>query len=198
MGGLATRGTQRVARRFTFFVHMDNPAPRAGHQGDGNAWGQMEWGLTMSEAMIKGHELFRSLSFEEVEHVHSFSGPKPFKAGEFVFRKGDQGSHFFVVLEGRVNLILPSEDNESQLVVGRLGKGDILGLSPLLGTERHTTLAKCGEDSTVLAVEIAPFRRLLEDNPRVGLHMMTVMARAYFSRYIDTLGSIQGIVNDLS
>jgi CRP-like cAMP-binding protein len=78
-----------------------------------------------------------------------------------------------------------------------MGKGDILGLSPLLGSDRHMTTAKCRQDSTVLAVEIVPFRRLLDDNPRVGLHMMEVMARAYFSRYVDTLGRIQGIVNDL-
>jgi CRP-like cAMP-binding protein len=152
----------------------------------------------MSEAMIKGHELFQSLSFEEVEKVSSFAGPKPFKKGELVSSKGDRGSHFFVVLEGKVNLIIPSADGESQLVVGRLGKGDIFGLSPLLGSDRHMTTAKCGADSTVLAVEIVPFQKLLDHNPLVGLHMMTVMARAYFSRYVDTLGRIQGIVNEIA
>ena len=153
----------------------------------------------MSETtMIKGHELFQSLSFEEVEQVSSYAGPKPYKKGELVFRKGDRGSHFFVVLEGRVNLVLPSADNESQLVVGRLGKGDIFGLSPLLGVDRYSATAQCGEVSTIMAVEIVPFRKLLEDNPRVGLHMMNVMARAYFSRYITMLGRIQGIVDDVS
>ena len=153
----------------------------------------------MSETtMIKGHELFQSLSFEEVEQVSSFAGPKPYEKGGVVFRKGDRGSHFFIVLEGRVNLVLPSADNESQLVVGRLGKGDMLGLSPLLGSERYSATARCSEASTVLAVEIVPFRRLLEDNARVGLHIMNVVARAYFSRYIDTLARIQSIVDDVS
>lgn len=50
----------------------------------------------------------------------------------------------------------------------------------------------------MLADESVPFRKLLDDNPRVGLQMMTVMARAYFSRYIDTLGRIDGVVNDLA
>ncbi len=154
--------------------------------------------LIMSETMIKGHELFQSLSFEEVEEVSTFAGPKHYEKDELVFRKGDRGSHFFIVLEGRVNLVLPSSDNVSQLVVGRLGRGDIFGLSPLLGSDRHMTVAKCSETSTVLAVEVTPFRKLLEHNPQVGLHMMTVMARAYFSRYVDTLGRIQGIVNEIA
>lgn len=153
----------------------------------------------MSETtMIKGHELFQSLSFEEVEQVSSFAGPKHYEEGQTIFRKGEKGSHFFIVIDGRVNLILPSEDNESQLVVGRLEKDEIFGLSPLLGSDRYSTMARCPEKATVLAVEIVPFWKLLEDNPRVGLHMMNVMAQAYFARYIDTLARIQNIVNDIS
>jgi hypothetical protein len=53
----------------------------------------------MSETtMIKGHELFQSLSFEEVERVSSFAGPKHYEKGGVVFRKGDRGSHFSIVL----------------------------------------------------------------------------------------------------
>lgn len=67
-----------------------------------NRTGPIEKGvLIMSEAMIKGHELFQSLSFEKVEEVSGFAGPKPFKKGVAVFSKGDRGSFSYVVLEGR-------------------------------------------------------------------------------------------------
>ena len=148
--------------------------------------------------MIKGHELFRSLSFEEVERVSSFSGQKQFEPEDTIFRQGDHGTHFFVVIKGRVSLLLPSNDDESNMVVGRLKEGDIFGLSPLLGFDRYTTTAHCPGRSTVLAIEVARFRRTLEDNAAVGLHVMTVMARAYFERYIDTLGRFQNILNELA
>jgi len=148
--------------------------------------------------MMRGHDLFRSLSFEDVERIGKFAAPKPFKKGETVFKRGAQGSHFFVVLEGRVNLKLPSSDEESALVVGRLSQGEIFGLSPLLGIERYTTTSTCAEDTTILAVEVAPFRRLLEGNATAGLHIMNVVARAYFTRYVDTLGRIQGLVDELA
>ncbi len=147
--------------------------------------------------MIRGHELFQSFSFEEVESISTFSGAKEYGAGERVFERGEQGSHFFVVLEGQVSLKLPSADDVSSLVVGRMGQGDIFGLSPLLGFDRFTTTAECREDSSVLAIEAEPFRALLEDNSAVGLKTMTVMARAYFSRYIDTLSRFQHVLDEL-
>ncbi len=148
--------------------------------------------------MMKGHELFRSLSFEEVERVSRFSGSKGYDKGEVVFKRDARGSHFFVVVEGRVNLRLPSDDGESSLVVGRMDQGDIFGLSSFLGMERFTTTAQCARPSSVLAVEVEPFRELLDQNPRVGQSVMNMVARVYFSRYIETLRRMHHLLDDLA
>jgi len=148
--------------------------------------------------MITGHELFRSLGFDEVARISDFSRPLSYKKRGIVFRHSDLGTHFYIVLEGCVNLKLPSADDESNLVVGRMEKGDIFGLSPLLGFERFTTTAECLEPSTILAIEIDPFRELLEKNLPVSVNVMSIIARAYFSRYIDTLRRFQNILNDLA
>jgi CRP-like cAMP-binding protein len=147
---------------------------------------------------MKGYELFQSLSFEEIDAISDFSGRKSMEAGGIIFRAGGKGTHFFVVVDGQVDLKLPSADLESVIVVGRMHRGDIFGLSPLLGIDRFTTTAECAEPSTVLAVEVAPFQRLLKENPRVGLSMMNVVARAYFSRYVETLRRIQNMLDDLA
>ncbi len=148
--------------------------------------------------MIKGHELFQSFSFEEVEKISTFSGAKSYGRGDFVFQRGAAGTHFFVVLSGRVSLVLPADDRESSMVVGRMEKGDIFGVSPLLGMGNYTTTARCAEESSVLAVEAAAFCQLLELNPAVGQKAMNVMARAYFSRYVETLMRFQSVLNDLA
>ncbi len=41
------------------------------------------------------------------------------------------------------------------------------------------------------------FRALLDNNPQVGLRVMSVAANAYFSRYVETLKKIQNVVNDI-
>ncbi len=150
------------------------------------------------EEMIKGHDMFRSLSFDEIARISTFSASSVYKAGDIVFESGSLGTHFYVVLEGRVNLKLPSDDAESTLLVGRMEKGAIMGLSPLLGYEHYTTQAQCAESSTILRVEIAPFRELLNENTPVCTQITSQIARVYFSRYIDTLKRFQNILNDIA
>ena len=148
--------------------------------------------------MLKGHELFQSLSFEEVGVISTFSGIKDFDKDETIFESGGIGSHFFVVQEGCVNLRLPAESHEASLVVGRMEKGDIFGLAPLLGAGRHTTTAQCSGPSRVLSIEAAPLRALLERNSLVGLRVMSAAAEAYFTRYVETLRRVQKVVNEIA
>jgi CRP-like cAMP-binding protein len=148
--------------------------------------------------MLKGQELFESFSFEEIDKINSFSEIKEFRNGENVYISGKTGVHFFILLGGRINIHLSDEAHEASLVVGRLEKGDMFGLSPLLGAGRHTATAQCVKASKVLAIKAKPFRALLEQNSFVGLQVMSVVAQAYFSRYIEALKRFQKVINDIS
>ena len=148
--------------------------------------------------MLKGHEPFQSLSFEEVDKISTFSGIKDFGKDENVFTSGGVGSHFFVLQEGHVNLRLPADAHEASLVVGRIEKGDLFGLAPLLDAGRHRTTAHCPEPCRILAIEAKPLRELLEENPLVGLHIMRAVAQVYFTRYVETLRRIQSVINEIA
>ena len=150
------------------------------------------------EEMIKGHDLFRTLGFDDISYISTFSASTTYNKGDTVFMDGREGSHFFVVLDGMVDLKLPSRTGTTDLVVGRMTNGSILGLSPLLGFDRYTTHAVCVEDSTILRIEVAPFRELLNENALVGSQIMNVIARVYFSRYVDTLKRIQNILSEVA
>ena len=50
----------------------------------------------------------------------------------------------------------------------------------------------------VLAIEAKPFRELLINNQHVGVEVMKQVAQIYFSRYIDLLKNIQGVINQVS
>jgi CRP-like cAMP-binding protein len=148
--------------------------------------------------MIKGHDLFRSFDFDDIAKLSDFTRKLQFDKGGIIYRSGQEGSHFFVVLDGRVNLKLSSDDNESNLVVGRMEKGDIFGMSPLLGFNRFTTSAVCATKCQILSVEIESFKALLDGNQQVHLNVMSIIARAYFSRYIDTLKRSQNALSGLA
>jgi signal-transduction protein with cAMP-binding, CBS, and nucleotidyltransferase domain len=147
--------------------------------------------------MLKGHELFRALSVEDVGRISGFSSVKNYEKGETVFRFGRSASHVFLLLEGSVYLRVAAENPELSIAVARVEKGELFGLSPLLGSKTYTTSGICRENASVLAIEARPFRDLLYSDCRTGLHIMGDVAHVYFTRYLQVLKNLQRVVNDL-
>ncbi len=149
------------------------------------------------QGVLKGHDVFRSLGVDEIASIGEFSSVKPFRIGEYVFRHRGAGSHVFVLLEGKVDLVLPSERQGLGIVVSELVKGEMFGLSQLLGIERHTTSATCRSDSDLLAIESAPLRELLRANHHAGHEVMNRVAQVCFARYMSVLHNLQDVVEQI-
>lgn len=147
--------------------------------------------------ILGSHDLFKALSMDEVNHLVEASSAKSFKAGEQIFRHEQTGAHVFLLVEGRVSLRLPSPVGEPTLVISKIDKGEVFGLSPLLGSTQYTAEGYCESAAEVVAMEAEPFRRFLLQNSRTGVLFMNEVAHIYFTRYMDVLKNLQGIVHQI-
>ncbi|NQU04760.1 MAG: cyclic nucleotide-binding domain-containing protein [Calditrichaeota bacterium] len=150
------------------------------------------------DQVLRGHELFATLTVDEIHKLSKFSSEKKFKSGELIFQYKHACHHLFMLTEGEVYLQLPARPKEFSFAVSRIEKGELFGLSPLLKGERYTATAKCYEDSKVLSIEAEPFRELLKSNSPVGLEFINQLARIYYARYLNTLKKLQDIVSQVS
>lgn len=148
-------------------------------------------------AILKGHDLFSNLGIEDVNRISEFSERRSYRKNQMIFRYGDAGKRVFILLEGKVLLRLPAEPNAFRIVVSDVAKGDLFGLSPLLGSERYTLEALAASSVQALAIEAVKLRNLLETNSLAGFSIMSQVAQAYFTRYIEVLKSLQGIVTQI-
>jgi CRP-like cAMP-binding protein len=156
-------------------------------------------GSAMSnDTILKGHDLFRSLGLEKAFEIKSFSAVKEYREGEVIFNLNETAGHVFMLLEGSVDLRLPSKRQDYSLVVSKIEKGELFGLSPLLGSARYTATAQCGGATKLLAIEAAPFRKQLSENCVIGFSIMSQVARIYFDRYIHVLANLQDIAAQIS
>ena len=66
--------------------------------------------------------------------------------------------------------------------------------------KKHSTCNdQCAtEPCKVLAIQAEPLRAMLKKNSLVGLQVMSVVAQAYFSRYVETLKRVQKVVNEIA
>ncbi|MCP4582662.1 MAG: cyclic nucleotide-binding domain-containing protein [candidate division Zixibacteria bacterium] len=150
------------------------------------------------DKVFKGHELFRSLSIDEINKLSNFSSLKKYDVDESIFKINGAGTHLYMLMKGVVYLRLPANPPEYGFIIAKIEKGEIFGLSPLLNSPRYTSSAQCVEPVEVLAIEAKPFSELLLGNHDVSINVMRQVAQIYFSRYIDLLKNIQGVISQVS
>jgi thioredoxin reductase (NADPH) len=148
-------------------------------------------------AMLKNVDVFQSLTPEEVEKVNKFSAVKEYQANETIYEHDRPVSHVFLLLQGGVQLRMPAAQGQVSIVIDKVEKGEFFGLAPMLDGARYTVTAQTTTTASVLAIEAKPFRELLQGNARVGLEIMTLVANAYSARYIETLGRLQSVANEI-
>lgn len=151
-----------------------------------------------TNTMLKGNELFQSLSVEEVDRISVFSSVKEFNANEMIFIHDRPSTHIYVLMDGLVYLQLPSTVPDFNLSITKIEKGELFGLSPLLDSPRYTASAKCFAPTKVLSIEAKPVREILQKNYLVGMNVMSRVARIYFTRYINLLKRLQETVSQIS
>jgi signal-transduction protein with cAMP-binding, CBS, and nucleotidyltransferase domain len=150
------------------------------------------------DGILKGHDLFRSLSVEQAHAISDFSSVRKCEANETVFSHNAPAGHIYMLMEGAVDLRLPAEGQDFSLVISKIEKGELFGLSPLLDSPRYTATAQCVAATELLSIEAKPFRELLKRNHLVGFEIINQVAHIYFKRYIEVLKKLQGVVGQVS
>ncbi len=150
------------------------------------------------DTVLKGHDLFRSLSVDENNQLSKFSSVKMMSAGEMVFGFDTAATHVYMLLKGAVDLRLPTGPEDHSFVIQRLAEGELFGVSPLLDSKCYTLSAQCSKNSEILSIEAAPFREMLKQDCPTGFNIINKVAHIYFSRYVGVLKKLQNVVRDIA
>jgi thioredoxin reductase (NADPH) len=112
----------------------------------------------------------------ELALLESLGTRQSVHAGDYLYRAGDSSYDFYVVLSGRVEIIV-STDGEEQLLTTH-GPGRFLGELNLLTGLRVFVDARVAEGGEVLAVPVETLRRLISTQPQLSDKILaTFMAR---------------------
>lgn len=150
------------------------------------------------DRVLRGHDLFSLLHVDQMNQLSRFSSVKQYQPGDLVFAHNDVAGHVYMLMNGGVQLQLPSGQADVSFAISNLARGELFGLSPLLDSPHYTATAVCTDTTELLSIEAKPFRLLLQDNCQVGFQIMNRVAHIYFSRYIEVLKNLKGVVNQLS
>ena len=94
----------------------------------------------MKTNLLSQIPVFSDLPVEELDHLQSTLQVKYLQRGEILFREGDQGEHFYVVTDGKLEILLGAETQEelaAQFARPRRISGRDESRHPWRRTHRH-------------------------------------------------------------
>ena len=108
------------------------------------------------------------------EHVEL----RRFAARQRIYRVGDPGEKAYVMLTGRVEVVVIDDDHQ-EVVVDTPGNGEVFGLASMLSMAPHQTTAVALDETSAIEIDRQDITALLERKPMAGLDMLTMVGRQF-------------------
>ena len=125
--------------------------------------------------LLKQLLLFQGFNDAQIAHVVTRFRPIRFEAEKLVFAQGTPGENFYIVFEGKVQVV--RQEHEKERLLGILGIGEYFGEEALLfNTPRSATIMTL-EPTELLMLDRAGFERLMQEYPNLH-HSLSVTAES--------------------
>jgi CRP-like cAMP-binding protein len=130
---------------------------------------------------LEGCGCLRHFAPEHWPQVASMAQLQEHAAGACVFSEGHSPGHVYLVLEGEVALEVRVPDGVA-VRAHRLGPGDLLGWSPVLGLGPMTATARALTRCRLAALDVAQVQALSEQDARFASEVLRATAKALAER----------------
>jgi CRP/FNR family transcriptional regulator, transcriptional activator FtrB len=128
--------------------------------------------------LLRALPIFAEADTRTLRRIEAISSGRRLPAQAVLFRRGDTPDCLHVLLQGKIVLDAGIRDGDSAVVeVAR--PMSLLGLPPVLLRRPSLMTAQALEASEVLSIAAAPLHDLLEADARLGLVMLSSLAREY-------------------
>lgn len=133
--------------------------------------------MIQTRALLAKIPLFSELSQDDLAQLEQAVSTRNLKAGERLMRQGQEGSEFYAILSGSLQLSVRSGGESEPFVVAVLGPGDYLGEMALLDDTLRSATADALEACELVVLERQRFLEVVRDRPEVALSLLRGMAR---------------------
>jgi len=104
-------------------------------------------------------QIFPVLTAAQQKRIAQYGTTRTVRDGEVLFRQGDEGVHFYVVLRGELDIVRPVGDGESLIV--RHQQGNFSGETAMLSGRRALATARAHGDGELVDIPPSALRNLM-------------------------------------
>jgi CRP-like cAMP-binding protein len=134
---------------------------------------------------LKSFKIFRDLNERETELIAGIAGEETYELGERIFAEKALATTLYLTLKGKVEIKV-SGDCSEQVVIDRVGPGEIFGWSAVIEPYTFTAAAWTSEKTKLIALKGERLRELFVKNNHIGYRVIKEIA-AVISRRLKAL-----------
>ena len=127
-------------------------------------------------ALLGRVPVFEALRPEDLARVADVAVPRSFRAGEVVFREGDDSDTCYVVRSGHGRAVREHGDGR-QITLATFGPGDIFGELAMFDDERRSATVEAVDALDVLGIPGVDMRALLTRHPEIAVKLVIALGR---------------------
>ena len=130
--------------------------------------------------------LFKGLSEHRLQRLKTITKETPIQKGQWLMLEGKKAEELFVVKEGAVELLSKVEDDFELPIAMLRDPGECTGTSSLVAPYEYSLSARCAEDSTLLVIQQADLKKLIQEDHQFGCTLMENLAQHLLDRLKET------------
>jgi CRP-like cAMP-binding protein len=104
--------------------------------------------------------------------------------GEFIFKQGDEPTHIYVVMSGRVKIVFEAEGTPLEII--EFGVGQCLGETSVIAIMPHSASALVTQDAELIVLSRAALLSLFESDKELFGRLILNIAREACRRLHNT------------
>jgi CRP/FNR family cyclic AMP-dependent transcriptional regulator len=120
--------------------------------------------------------IFELLDEEEREALAQMMDCRSFKPGETIFEYGEPGGEIFILLSGRVEVFVESDDGE-KIILAENERGDVIGELSFLDGGRRSATALASEETQTLSMHRDRLLEFIDQHPHAAVDLLTAVGR---------------------
>jgi len=125
--------------------------------------------------IMENVEIFSPLSKVELKTLVAQVSVRTYAAGEVPVRQGEPGDSFYIIKNGRVDVVVEKTSHE-RAVVATLGRGNFFGEMSLLTGAPRTASILVKEDAEFIRIDKENFGSILAKNPTIVESLSQILA----------------------
>lgn len=136
------------------------------------------------KAFLKTIPEFAQLPDAGVDLMTRLAKAGEVKAGNMVDVQGEPATKFYILVSGRLGVVLELDFGVSKktYMVTSVGPGQMFAYSGLVGNPHYTAGSRAMANSTFLEFDVAKLDAAFDEDPRLGHVMMKMVAQTIASR----------------